>query len=357
MNYELDWAFQSGQPPASSARFKQQPDDFQVVEELGFEPAEDEKGQHHWLWVEKRGANTEFVARQLAAFAGIEPRLVSFSGLKDRQAVTQQWFSVELPATRVIDWNGFRLELEHASDEDARILKHVRSGRKLRRGTHAANRFAIRLREVSQPADVEARLLAVQRHGVPNYFGLQRFGHGGANLSKAEAMFAGRRVKDRTLRSLYLSAARSFLFNQVVSARIERQLAHTPLAGDVFMLAGSQSFFCWSGGEAESENESAIQARLDCGDIRLTAPLWGRGAALTQAQAAEFEAEALAPWANVREGLERAGLKQERRALQLQVEDLRWEWRGDELELAFRLPAGAFATSVLRELFITRPDA
>lgn len=341
-SWTLDWAYQQ-QAPQATAQFKQQPEDFGVVEVLGFEPTLEPKGQHHWLWVEKRGANTEFVARELANFAGVHPKLISFSGLKDRHAVTQQWFSVELPATQEVDWQQF-------SHPEASILRHVRSVRKLKRGTHAANQFTICLRAVSDKDDVEARLIQVQQHGVPNYFGEQRFGHRAGNLDRASAMFAGKRVKDRNLRSILLSAARSYVFNQVVSARLNQGLATRLLDGDVCMLRGTQSFFCWQPDADDADSREAIEARLASGDLQLSAPLWGRGRMLAQQHAAQFEQAAIANLSTLCEGLEKAGLKQEGRALQLAVEGLTWAWQGDDLTLSFELPAGAFATSVLREI-------
>lgn len=339
MIFNFDWAYQTASAPQATATFKQQPADFRVEEELGFEPEPEEKGQHHWLWVRKTGANTEFVARQLAAHANIAPKLVSYSGMKDRQAITEQWFSVELNATQVIDWSAF----EHPEIE---IVRQVRSGRKLRRGTHQSNRFTIVLRDVSNADDVEQRLRRIAKDGVPNYYGEQRFGHAGRNLEKAAAMFDGKRMKDRNLRSIVLSSARSYLFNHVLSARIEQQLDTKLLLGDVCMLRGSQSFFCWQ----DEATRAQTEARLAQGDIQLSAPLWGRGEPLSALEAQRFELAALDGFATFKEGLERAGLKQERRPMHLLAEELTWNWQGDALTLAFRLPTGTFATSVLREL-------
>lgn len=339
MQFDFDWAYQQHKAPQAQADFKQQPADFQVTEVLGFEPEPEDKGQHHWLWIRKEGANTEYVARQLAAHAGIAAKLVSYSGLKDRQAITQQWFSVELNATQTIDWSTF-------AEPGVSIERHVRSVRKLRRGTHQANDFVIVLRNVSDPQDVEQRLQYVAQHGVPNYYGEQRFGHQGRNLEKAQAMFAGKRFKDRNLRSLVLSSARSYLFNQVVSARVEQQLQTQLLLGDVCMLRGSHSFFCWQDEVTRVETE----ARLVANDVQLTAPLWGRGEPISQLEAREFETLALQPFDEFKDGLERAGLKQERRALLLKPEQLTWQWQETQLTVSLRLPTGTFATSVMREL-------
>ena len=347
MQFNFEWAYQQGTAPQATAEFKRQPADFQVREVLGFDPEPEAQGQHHWLWIRKEGANTDYVARQLATHAGIAAKLVSYSGLKDRQAITHQWFSVELNATQTIDWTTF-------SEPGVNIERHLRSIRKLRRGTHRANDFVIVLHTVSDPEDVEQRLQYVAKHGVPNYYGEQRFGHQGRNLEKAHALFAGKRFKDRNLRSLVLSSARSYLFNQVVSARIEQQLQTQLLLGDVCMLHGSQSFFCWQDEHTRAETE----ARLVADDLQLTAPLWGRGEAISQLEAREFESRALQPFDAIKNGLERAGLKQERRALQLKPEHFTWQWQDTQLTLSLRLPTGTFATSVLRELVsVSTPDS
>ena len=165
-------------------------------------------------------------------------------------------------------------------------------------------------------------------------------------------MFGGKRFKDRNLRSLVLSSARSYLFNQVVSARVRQQLQNQLLLGDVCMLHGSHSFFCWQDEQTRVETE----ARLLANDIQLTAPLWGRGESISQADACELETRALQSSDDMKNGLERAGLKQERRVLQLKPEPIAWQWQGTDLTLSFRLPTGTFATSVLREIVrVTRP--
>lgn len=339
----MDWRYLYGEQPQSSALFKTEPEDFQVTEVLGFEPEEDSKGQHHWLYIEKRGANTDFVARQIAKYVDVPHKEVSYSGLKDRHAVTWQWFSVQLPATREVDWNGLQ-------DSEYKVLRQLRVGRKLRRGTHQANVFNIRLREVTQPEALEQRLALVAAQGVPNYYGEQRFGHAGQNLNKAAAMFAGKRVKDRNLRSMLLSSARSYLFNSVVSARIQRGLQQQLLLGDVLMLQGTNSFFVFD----DESQRAQTEARILAGDVGFSAPLWGRGEVLPRAQAAVIESEAMPELGNFADGLERAGLKQERRQLSLLPQAFSWQWVGQDLHLSMQLPTGTFATSVLRELISIR---
>lgn len=324
--------------PAGRARLRQELEDFQVEEDLGFAP--DGEGEHQLLWVRKRGANTEWVGRQLAAFAGLPQQAVSWAGLKDRHAVTTQWFCVHTGVKGGPDWSAL------VSDEFV-VLEAHHHRRKLRPGYLAGNRFRIRLRGFDGDRTTLAqRLDKVAERGVPNYFGEQRFGRGEGNLHRAQALFAGEmRHAPRHQRGLWLSAARSQLFNQVLALRVERGDWNRTLAGDCLQLAGSNSFFL-----AEAP-DAALIARVQAGELHPSGPLWGRGTPASRGEAVEVEAAALAgfdPWL---QGLAAAGMDQERRPLRLIPADWSWTWVDDaDLELAFRLPAGAFATAVLREL-------
>ena len=114
------------------AIIRSEPGDFQVTEELGWQTSGD--GEHDYLWIEKTGANTEWVARQLARFADVPARDVGYAGLKDRHAVTRQWFSV--PRWNSPDWKSFELE-------GVTVLDEQWHRKKLRRGAHSANVFRI----------------------------------------------------------------------------------------------------------------------------------------------------------------------------------------------------------------------
>ncbi len=333
---ELPYAF--GKPEASGI-LRRTPEDFFVEEVLGFSP--EGEGEHVWLWIEKRNCNTEWVADQLTRLAGVEHGAVSYSGLKDRIAVTRQWFSVHLPGKAAPDWSTL-------NSEQFTVLEAVRHRSKLRRGTHRSNRFVIRIRDIAgDRAALEARLALIMRSGVPNYFGEQRFGHQGGNLEQARKMFGGWRIKDRHKRSMYLSAARSYLFNQVLSRRVEQGSWDRILPGEAVILAGSHSFF------VADEINDELQQRLQRMDIHPSGPLWGRGDLPCKGQAAEFERRTAADYAEFCEGLEKADLRQERRALRLQVSDLEWTWpEATTLELRFGLGRGEYATAVVRELAV-----
>ena len=316
--------------PALSARIRATAEDF-FVEEL---PAFDASGagEHLLLTIEKRGMNTAFAARRIAAWAGVDESAIGYAGMKDRHAVTRQRFTVWLPKKVAPDF-------EALQSDDLRVLDHAWHARKLPRGALAGNRFVLVLREVEGEREVvEARLRT--------YFGKQRFGRGGNNVQQAVAMFAGRRVK-REERSMLLSAARSELFNRVLAVRVEAGTWNVALDGEVWMLDGSRSVF---GPEAFTD---ALQARLDAFDIHPTGPLWGEGDLRSSGIARDVELAAIGgdSATRLRNGLERAGLKQERRALRMRPQAFAWDWREDAaLELRFELPPGCYATTVLHEL-------
>ncbi|WP_256646553.1 tRNA pseudouridine(13) synthase TruD [Thermomonas paludicola] len=324
--------------PVLSARIRSSQEDFFVEELPGFEASG--AGEHLLLTVEKRGMNTAFAAKTIAQWAGVDESAIGYAGMKDRHAITRQRFSVWLPKKIAPD-------IDALQSDALRVLGHAWHSRKLPRGALAGNRFVLVLRDVAGARGaIEARLAAIAANGVPNYFGEQRFGRGGGNVQQAVAMFAGRRVK-REERTMLLSAARSELFNRVLSARVEAGRWNAALEGEVWMLDGSRSVF---GPEAMTPE---LQARLEAFDIHPSGPLWGEGELRSADAARELELAALAgdTASRLRTGLERAGLKQERRALRLRPAELAWTWRDDgALELRFALPPGCYATTVLREL-------
>ena len=330
---ELPYA--CGTPPLA-ARLRASPEDFQVEEILGYDA--DGAGEHVLLWVEKRGANTDWVARELARFAGVAPVAVGYAGMKDRHAVTRQTFSVQLAGKPDPDWSTF----PHA---EVNVLAATRHSRKLKRGALRGNRFALVLREVRGDRDAAEQVLQqMAARGVPNYFGEQRFGREGGNVAQARAMFGGRRV-ERDKRSFLLSAARSQIFNEVLAARVERQVWDTPLEGEIWSLAGSRS---WFGPEPFTD---VLAERLARGDIHPSGPLWGQGEPPTQGEAGALEREIGAASQDLADGLAAARMDQERRPLRLLPQGLKWRWLPDDaLELIFELPAGAYATVVVREL-------
>ena len=312
-------------------------EDFQVDEVLDIPLSG--QGEHLWLWVEKRELNTEEAARRLARASGVPLRSISYAGLKDRQALTRQWFSLHLPGKADPD-------LSRAQDDSLRILKQVRHSRKLQRGAHSANGFTLRLTALAadHPA-LDARLAQLKQQGVPNYFGSQRFGHAGGNLVDARDWAARAALPEqRNVRSRLLSTARSFLFNQVLAARVADGSWQRAQVGDLLAFTDSRSFF--PAGEQECSDP-----RLDILDLHPTGPLWGEGPTPAQGMTAVVEQRIGDADAALCQWLARAGMGHERRILRLPIGELTWHYpEPDILQLQFVLPAGCFATVVVREL-------
>ena len=318
------------------ARFRVAPEDFFVEELPSFAPSGE--GEHLLLTIEKRGLNTAFVAKRLAQWAGIAEMGVGYAGLKDRHAVTRQRFSVHLPKKVSPD-------VAALDGDDLKVLEQHWHQRKLPRGALAGNRFVLVLRElVGERPAIEDRLRAILASGVPNYFGEQRFGREAANIEAARRMFAGERVK-REQRSILLSAARSALFNAVLAARVARGDWSSGAVGDVWMLDGTHSVF------GPTDLDETLRERVQAQDVHPTGPMWGLGELRSSGDVRALEQETTNAFADLRVGLEAAGLKQERRALRMRVPGLEWRWLGDDaLQLSFELAPGSYATEVLAEL-------
>ena len=324
--------------PALSGVIRTHFSDFKVDEKFAFEATGE--GEHALLHIKKQDTNTDWLSRQISDLAGVRKVDVSYAGLKDRNAITTQWFSVWLPGKPDPDWSLL-------NSENVEILKTIRHSRKLRRGSLRGNQFTLIVRNVEGDAsDLEQRMNVIKQDGVPNYFGDQRFGIDGRNLEKAEIMFSGKREKDRFKRSIYLSAARSAMFNDVLSQRVKMDKWSNAMSGDVMLLDNSHSYFL------ATNIDDEIIRRLKEHDIHPSGPLWGRGELLSKLAVAELEHKLPNKFEIFDLGLKNARLDQERRSLRLSVNDLQWNYDVDNklLELSFFLPAGGYATAVLREI-------
>jgi tRNA pseudouridine13 synthase len=332
-----------GETPVSGA-LRVEAADFRVEERLGFEP--DGGEAHRLLLVEKQDANTLFVARQLAARAGRPAADVGFAGQKDRRAVARQWFSV--PASREsASFVGY-------TGEGFRVLEEHPHSRKLRRGALAGNRFRIRVRGLQgDPEAIGERAGRVVAAGVPNYYGMQRFGREGSNIERVRRWLeTGRLPRGREPRAYVLSSARSLAFNAVLAARVRASSWNRLLPGEVVNLAGSASVF------AAEHPDEGLQQRLREGDVSPTGPLCGAGGLLPGGEAGRVEGDALEAVAPLPALLAVAGLRAERRALVVRPAAFRHRIEGDVLDVEFALPRGAFATALLRELVDARvPEA
>lgn len=325
-----------GPPPAGD--YRASPEDFFVEECLDFAP--EGEGEHLWLFVEKRDLTTAMVARELARLCEISPREVGYSGMKDRVAVTRQWLSVQLPGRGAPEGLAGRL-----AESGVRVLAQGRHPRKLKRGVHRANRFRLRLTgPVTADERLEARWARLGERGVANYFGPQRFGPDGRNLLRARSLLARgwRKRDDRD--GMLLSAARSFLFNELLAARLREGCWDRLLPGEMAVLDGTASQFRVETPDAE------LRARAERLDLHPSGVLWGAGEPVTVGEAGAHEAALAERYPALCHGLARAGVRVGRRALRLRLAEPQLERGEGELWLSFALPRGAFATAVLREL-------
>ncbi|WP_296261906.1 MULTISPECIES: tRNA pseudouridine(13) synthase TruD [unclassified Pseudomonas] len=325
-----------------TAVLKAATEDFQVDEVLDIPLSGD--GEHLWLWVEKRGLNTEEAARRLAKAAGVSLRTVAYAGLKDRQALTRQWFSIQLPGKADPDMSA-------SENEALKILDRKRHKRKLQRGAHAANGFTVRLTQLhADRAELDKRLEAIKLQGIPNYFGAQRFGYEGGNVGEARH-YAERQAlpEQRNVRSRLLSTARSYLFNQVLAARVADGSWQRARVGDLLAFTDSRSFF--PAAQAECNDP-----RLAILDLHPTGPQWGEGDSPATGATAELENGIAEREASLCNWLIKAGMEHERRILRLPIGRLTWHYpEPDILQLEFVLPAGCFATVLVRELVDLAP--
>jgi len=319
--------------PGSSGHIKSAPEDFYVEENLGFELSGE--GEHLCLFIEKTGLNTEEMVKIISRSLGLPQKIISYAGLKDKFAKTAQWFSLHLPGMDNPD-------LDILTAENHRVLKAVRHNKKLKIGALKENHFIIKIRHFeSDEKALLARIDEIKRHGVPNYFGPQRFGHNGANLTRAkEILLDNKKIKNRHLRGIYYSAARSFLFNQIVSLRVGQGIWNQPLTGDLMMLVGSHSVF-----QLDTVDDE-IRLRVSENDVFPAAPLWGKGKELVTQEALTLQQAAIEPWSDWCDALEAHGLQKSYRSMVLLPENFQFE----EDTFRFTLPTGSYATALLREL-------
>ena len=333
--------------PNSKGILKSIPEDFVVNEVMDVIPCGE--GEHYWLDISKVKCNTEQLAKALAKFSSVSIRDVGYSGMKDYFAQTRQWFSVWKPKGGEPSWKEFKLD-------GVTIHQVIRHQRKIKRGTHKSNKFEIVIRNVTGDlSDIENRLERIVTLGVPNYFGQQRFGNNAENMSQVLDYFCGdKKVKSKHLRGILLSSARSWLFNEVVSARIKEGTFFKLHENEPTNLNSSSSIFKSVGDRAEHDRIVAL-------DIHPTAPMWGVGLDkmlenYDRAKVFEWEQEVLNDYQVFQEGLERENLNYQRRAIRCALSELQWSFehanKQTHLMLSFELLSGQFATSVLREVVL-----
>jgi tRNA pseudouridine13 synthase len=293
--------------PVGGGIIRTMPDDFEVVEQLSFAP--EGEGEHLYLRVRKSGQNTRWVAKRLADAAGVAFSAVGYAGLKDRHAVTEQWFSVHLPG---------QPDPELPPIDGVQVLDAIRHTAKLRTGQVACNRFRIVVRDIHGDIDgLRRRAAMLPDGGAPNYFGPQRFGGGARNLELLNR--PGRLNRDT--RGFALSALRAALFNGYLAMRIIQHSWDARVAGEI---AGVN----------------------DTG----TGLLWGTGANRSRDRALELEQNWFGMFPETTRLLEKQRVRMMRRSLALFPGSVHFGSSDDALELRFELPRGTFATSLLREL-------
>lgn len=350
------------QPLNLSAKLKSKAEDFIVKENISVDFSGE--GEHCWLYIKKRGCNTDWVAQQLAKYCGVKQMAVSYAGLKDRHAVTSQWFSVQLPGLPTPDWSAFESTFlsDDSSTENIQVLECYRHNRKLQRGALKSNTFTVTLRELSDTSDeiferLNQRCEIIGMNGVPNYFGPQRFGRNYSNLDQAVKLFSNPRLRlTRQKRGMYLSAARSWLFNLILSERVNRNIWDKRLPGDVFMLDGKSACFKDDAGEQLSdeqidEQSRCLDVRLERNEIHPTAILWGEGDNMVTSDSAELEGQVIDQVPIYRDGLISARVKSQRRACRVMPGQFESHQQGNDFVVSFSLPSGSYATMVLAEIF------
>ncbi|MDQ3262655.1 MAG: tRNA pseudouridine(13) synthase TruD [Myxococcota bacterium] len=330
----------AGVPPCGG-KIRTLPEDFQVEEQPAYLP--NGAGEHLFLWIEKRGVDTPRVARALAAALGIKDREVSYAGLKDRHAITRQFFSV--PSTAEEKLPAFSLE-------GVTVLSARRHQNKLRPGHLRGNIFTLRIREVTDPGAARAAFAQLTEEGLPNFFGAQRFGIRGDNAQQGMALLRGEKLPvrpERFLRKLYLSAAQSLLFNQALAARMDAGTWRTALLGDVLKKSDS-------GGAFVCVDPAVDQPRVDRFEVSPAGPLFGpkmlpATQAVAEAEAALLGPHGLHPSDFMRGGDETLGA---RRAYRVRLEEPQFLEEGRDLVLRFGLTSGSYASGVLEELLKTQ---
>ncbi len=330
---------------ALPGRYKSDSDDFVVEEVPLYEPCGE--GSHTYLWIEKRGRSTFDAIAALARALGRRDRDFGVAGLKDARAVTRQWVSIEdVPPASV---EGLQLD-------GVVVLAARAHTNKLKLGHLRGNRFRITVvgAGAEHVGEAEQRLSQLADAGVPNYFGVQRFGKRGANLDKGLRILRGNprkaaRTMPRRLLGLVVSAVQSEVFNRVLTARIAT--CDQLLEGDVAWLHRNGACFVVEDAAAEAPRAAAFE-------VSPSGPLPGPDLLAATGEAGRIEAEAMAAldlsahaFARV-PGKRHAGA---RRPLRVPLIEPRVRSTDRGLELAFELPRGSYATAVLDELLVDAP--
>jgi len=330
--------------PGIGGQIRVMPDDFQVDEQPLYLPCG--TGEHLYVKVTKRLLSTPDLIKILSTTVGVKAQGIGTAGLKDARAVTSQLLSLHFVTPEQLA----RLK------PDERILSIQILGlhrNRLRPGHHAGNRFRLVVRDVAHHArtSVPEVLDILERQGIPNYFGPQRQGKKGDNHLIGAALLADRARRSamsRSKRMWYLNTYQSHLFNRILAKRIER--IDRVLTGDWAMKLDNGACF-------QVENAEKEQSRADRFEISPTGILFGSRVSWADGEQGRIEEAVVMEEGTTKDALTAAGkacgFRGERRPLRVPLTDLEWSLDGSTLTLAFTLPPGAYATSVLRELMKT----
>jgi len=326
--------------PAVIGAIKMVPEDFEVEELPAYLPSGE--GSHRYLWIQKQGFATQEVVEWLARAIKVSPKEIGYAGQKDRQAVTRQWFSVPADKSGVLP----------ESQENIKILKSELHGNKLKTGHLRGNHFRLRVRGAGNHEEgARQRLAQLEKMGVPNYYGAQRFGRDGDNAAQGRAILLGTgRAGTRHLRRLLLSSLQSSLFNRWLDARIDDGLYEQVLEGDLLSRIGSHATFV-------CESLELDQARLSAHEIDITGPMYGHKMRIAEGEAGAREqalltAEELSLEAFKAGGKLCLGTRRNARILLKRLEIER-DANSEDLWISFELPSGAYATVVMDQLLST----
>lgn len=320
-------------------------------------------GEHLYLWLEKRDVSARWLEQQIERQLGVNRRDIGAAGLKDRGAITRQWISVPIHAVKLREV--YPLEgLKGPLTDQITILEVARHRNKLKRGHLNGNLFEIALRQLPEQLSdaqiaqrLEAKLERLSARGLPNYFGPQRFGHHshtlklGLGLLQSPDAPPAPLIQDRLLKRLAANAVQSAHFNAVLAHRLAQDQVHEPQVGDVLKKRDSGGLFV----VLEDELEAARQRAKD-GEVVITGPLYGPRMLSAQGEVAALEQQLLAQLGlqghefNAHDKLTPG----ERRPLLIWPESLSWRLEGQgadrALWLKFFLPAGSYATILIREI-------
>jgi tRNA pseudouridine13 synthase len=335
-------AYVTSDLPGIGGTIKRFPKDFEVEEIPAYEPSG--AGEHLFLWVEKCGLSAEQLVTHVAQRLDCPSRDIGTAGMKDRQAVTRQFVSVPLK---------YEARVERLDGDGVRVLDAKPNQNKLRTGHTRGNRFSILIRDVDAGALEPARSIGmrIEASGFPNSYGLQRFGSDGGTLRMGCDLLAGRVKKQsipyarrRFLLRLALSAAQSELFNRALNSRLHDGLLWTVMEGDVMQRLPS-------GGPFVARDVPREQERFDAGETVITGPMFGPKMTHPEAEPAlreqrVLEASGLSPDQFTKFPKLTAGT---RRGYLVRLQSLTVEPETDGIRLAFALPSGSYATSLVRE--------